>query len=198
MDLLIASSNPGKVREYQMLLTGLPVNLLSLTDVGLGDMDVEEYADTLEANATIKAHAYAEASGLPALADDTGLFIDALDGRPGVYPARYGGPDLTMPQRRQKVLDELGDIADDQRTARFACVIALGYDGKVRTVRGTCEGRIAREEVEGGSGFGYDAIFIPQGYAMSWSQVPMEEKNRISHRGQAAQLMIPILQRMIG
>src|SRR5690606_556572 len=125
MDLLIATSNPGKVREYRTLLADVPANLLGLNDVGLGDMDVEESGDTLEANASIKAQAYAQVSGLLTLADDTGLFVDALDGRPGVYPARYGGPGLTMQQRRQKLLAELGDTPDAQRTARFVCVIAL-------------------------------------------------------------------------
>lgn len=197
MDLLIATSNPGKVREYQTLLADAPVNLLGLNDVGLGDMDVEESGDTLEANASIKAQAYAHVSGLLTLADDTGLFVDALDGRPGVYPARYGGPGLTMQQRRQKLLAELGDTPDAQRTARFACVIALAWDGQIEMVRGTCEGRIAWAEEEGGEGFGYDSIFIPQGYAISWSHVPLDEKNRISHRGQAARQIVPILQRLL-
>ncbi len=197
MDLLIATSNPGKIREYQILLGDLPLNLLGLNDVGLADMDVEESADTLEENASIKARAYAQASGLPALADDTGLFVDALGGAPGVYPARYGGPDLTMAQRRQKLLNELGDTPESERTARFACVIALAHNGELTLVRGTCEGRIAFTETEGASGFGYDSLFIPSGYEISWSQVSMDEKNRISHRGRAVDQIIPVLEKLI-
>ncbi len=199
MNLLIATTNAGKIREYQTLLAELPFTLLSLNDVGLGDMDVEESADTLEANATLKASAYAQASALYALADDTGLFVDALDGRPGVYPARYGGPGLTMPQRRARLLGELGNIPAAQRTARFRCVIALGHphNETVQTVSGTCEGHIALEESEGGEGFGYDALFIPQGYTITWSHVPLDEKNRISHRGQAVHQVIPLLRDLL-
>jgi len=104
LKLLIATSNPGKMREYRQLLADAPVNLVGLADVGLADMSVDESGTTLEANASLKARAYARASGLTALADDTGLFVDALGGALGVYPARYGGPGLTMAQRREKLL----------------------------------------------------------------------------------------------
>jgi XTP/dITP diphosphohydrolase len=161
-------------------------------------MEVEEDGGSLEANATLKAKAYAQASGLPALADDTGLYVDALNGDPGIYPARYGGPGLTMAQRRQKVLAELGETPDEQRTARFVCVIALAYGDQLEMVRGVAEGKIALEEDEGAEGFGHDPIFISRGYDVTWGHVPLEEKNRISHRGQAARMMIPILQRVLG
>ncbi len=199
MDLLIGTSNPGKLHEFEVLLGELPLKLLTLKDVGLGDMDVEESATTLEENASLKVRAYSQASGLATLADDTGLMVDALGGAPGVYPARYGGPGLTMQQRRQKLLGELVGVPDEQRTARFACVIALAdpRNDMLTTVRGVCEGRIAQVEDEGGSGFGYDALFIPQGYDIPWSRVPMEEKNRISHRGRAAQLIVPVLEKLI-
>lgn len=199
MKLLIATTNPGKIREYEILLTGTSAQLLSLSDAGLGDMDVEENGTTIEENARIKAIAYMQASGLLTLADDTGLFVDALDGRPGVYPARYGGPGLTMPQRRARLLGELANVPDEKRTARFACVIALANpaDQSVELVRGTCEGHIAQtEDAEGREGFGYDALFIPQGYNIPWSSVSMDEKNRISHRGQAAQQAVLILERL--
>ena len=198
MKLLIATSNPGKVREYEILLAKHAVTLCSLTDVGLDSMHVDEDATTLVENASIKARAYADASGLIALADDTGLFVDALAGAPGVYPARYGGLDLTMQQRRQKLLNELGDTPVEQRTARFKCVIALARPQAehIATVSGTCEGRIAFSEDEGGSGFGYDSIFIPEGHKQSWSRVSLDEKNRISHRGQAVQKIIPIIQQL--
>lgn len=200
MDLLIGSSNAGKLHEYEALLNELPLRLLNLRDVGLADMEVAEDATTLEENALLKVKAYSQASGLVTLADDTGLFVDALNGEPGVYPARYGGPGLTMQERRQKLLGELEGIPDPQRTARFVCVIALAHPQTEdhHTVRGVCEGRIAQAESEGGSGFGYDALFIPQGYSLTWAHVPLEEKNRISHRGQAARLIVPILSSIIG
>jgi len=199
MKLLIATTNPGKVREYEILLAGAPVQLLSLADVGLSDMDVEESGTTLEDNARIKAEAYMKVSNLLTLADDTGLYVDALGGAPGVYPARYGGPGLTMPQRRAKLLGELANVPDDQRTARFVCLIALANpaDQSIKLVSGTCEGRIAQaDDAEGREGFGYDPIFISQGYDVPWSRVPMDEKNRISHRGQAARQAVQILERL--
>lgn len=197
MKLLIATTNPGKVHEYEILLTGAPVQLLSLKDVGLGGMDVEESGTTLEDNARIKATAYAQASGVLTLSDDTGLFVDALDGRPGVYPARYGGPGLTMPQRRAKLLGELANVPDEKRTARFVCVIALAKGDAIEWARGTCEGRIAQaDDPEGQEGFGYDSLFISQGYDVPWSRVPIDEKNRISHRGQAARKAVEILERL--
>jgi XTP/dITP diphosphohydrolase len=197
MDLLIATTNPGKIREYEILLVGAPVQLLNLAEVGLGDMDVDESGTTLEDNARIKAEAYMKASSMLTLADDTGLFVDALGGAPGVYPARYGGPGLTMPQRRAKLLDELANVPDEKRTARFVCLIALANpaDHSVELVRGTCEGRIAQtEDMEGREGFGYDPLFIAQGYDVPWSRLPMDKKNRISHRGQAARQAALILE----
>lgn len=199
MDLLIGTSNAGKLHEFEELLAELPLRLLSLKDVGLGDMEVEENATTLEENAGLKARAYSKASGLVTLADDTGLMVDALNGAPGVYPARYGGPGLTMQQRRQKLLGELADVPDEKRTARFACVIAVAdpQTDALITVRGECEGRIAQVDDEGGSGFGYDSVFIARGYEVPWSRVPLEEKNRISHRGKAARLIQPVLAQLM-
>jgi len=198
MDLLIGTGNTGKLGEFQELFVGVDLRLLSLKDVGLGDMDVEEHATTLEENAALKVKAYSEASGLVTVADDTGLFVDALDGRPGIYPARYGGPGLTPKDRRHKLLGELEDVPAEKRTARFVCVIAVANprSGEVTYVRGVCEGRIALAEDESGGGFGYDPVFIPQGYTNTFSSIPLAEKNRISHRGLAAAMMIPILQRM--
>lgn len=198
MDLLIGTSNVGKLGEFRELLIGVELCLLSLKDVGLGDMDVAENATTLEENAELKVRAYSQASGLVTLADDTGLFVDALGGAPGVYPARYGGPGLTPQQRRHKLLGALQGISADQRTARFACVIAVAHPltGEIASVRGVCEGQIALEEEQGSSGFGYDAIFIPKGYDMTFSSIPLDEKNHISHRGLAAALIIPVLRRM--
>lgn len=198
MDLLIGTSNKGKLEEFQMMLASLPVRLLSLKDVGLGDMDVDENAGSLEGNAELKVRAYSKASGLITLADDTGLEIDALGGEPGIYPARYGGPTLTMADRRQKVLSQMVNIPDEQRTARFICVIALAnpQTDELITVRGVCPGRIAQAEDTSGGGFGYDPVFIPEGYDQTFSGLPPEEKNRISHRGRASQLLLPSLSRL--
>lgn len=198
MDLLIGTGNAGKLGEFQELLDGVDLRLLSLKDVGLGDMDVAEDATTLEENAELKVKAYSQASGIVTLADDTGLFVDALDGRPGIYPARYGGPGLTPQQRRHKLLGELEGVPVEKRSARFACVIAVANprNGETISVRGVCEGQIALAEEEGGSGFGYDAVFIPRGYITTFSSIPLAEKNRISHRGLAAAMIIPILQRL--
>ena len=120
--LLIGTSNPGKLREYAVLLADLPVRLLSLRDAGLDSLDIEEPYETFEENAAHKARAYAQASGLLAFADDSGLVVDALGGRPGVYSARYGGP--TDRDRYMKLLGELENVPDEQRTARFVCVSA--------------------------------------------------------------------------
>jgi len=198
MDLLIGTSNAGKLGELRELLGDLDVRLLSLKDVGLGDMDVAEDATTLEENAELKVNAYSKASGKITLADDTGLYVDALDGRPGIYPARYGGPGLTPKDRRQKLLGELQGVPADKRTARFACVIAVAnpQTGETTSVRGVCEGCIALEEDLSGGGFGYDPVFIPKGYDVTFSSIGVEEKNRISHRGLAVALIIPVLRRM--
>ncbi len=200
MDLLIGTSNEGKLKEYQTLLAELDARLLDLGAVGLADMEVAEDATTLEENASLKAWAYARASGLVTLADDTGLFVDALGGAPGVYPARYGGPGLTMQQRRQKLLTELAGVPDEQRRARFRCVIAIAdlRSEKLTTVSGDCEGKIALSEAEGPAGFGYDALFIPAGYDRPWSQVSQAEKNAISHRGQAARQALKFLMELTG
>jgi len=199
MDLLIGTSNVGKLHEFEVIFAGLPLRLLNLNDIGLADMDVEETATTLEDNARLKAEAYANAAGYLTLADDTGLYVDAVDGAPGIYPHRYGGPGLTMAGRRQKLLDEISGVPDEARTAQFVCVIALANpaNGEVTSVKGTCPGRIAQAESDMGTGFGYDPIFIPQGYAQTFSQLSEAEKNRISHRGRAAQKIVPILSDLI-
>ncbi|NWG18077.1 MAG: RdgB/HAM1 family non-canonical purine NTP pyrophosphatase [Chloroflexi bacterium] len=195
LDLLIGTGNVGKVNEYRALLAGVPVNLFDLHDVGLADLDVEEDGGTLEANARLKARAYADAGGRLTLADDTGLIVDALGGAPGIYPARYGGPGLTMAQRRARLLAELAGIPAAERSARFVCVIVAAHPqaGEMLSFEGVCEGQIALAEAEGEHGFGYDAIFIPQGSDRPLSLMPMAQKNQISHRGQAVRRLIPYL-----
>lgn len=197
MQILIATGNKGKLKEFQLLLANAPVKLVLPTDIGLDAFDVEETGSTLGENAMLKARAYAEASGLYALSDDTGLYVDALDGRPGIYPARYGGPGLDAGGRRQKLLGELTDVPDEKRTARFECVIALANPKTLDsiTVTGVCPGRIATEE-RGLHGFGYDPIFVPDGYTETLAELADKDealKNEISHRGDAARKMIPML-----
>mgnify|MGYP000651517193 CR=1 FL=1 len=198
-ELLIGTTNRGKLAEYEALLKSLPVRLRSVRDVGLDTLDVEENADTYEENAVHKARVYAQASGLYALADDTGLIIDALDGRPGIYSHRYAGPDADDRARYEKVLAEMDGVPDAQRTARFVCVVALVNPQTLESVTttGTVEGRIARTPDLSGGGFGYDAVFLPNGYSTALSALSMDEKNQISHRGNALRQMLPILERLI-
>ena len=179
------------------MLSTLPLRLVSPADLGLQDLEVAEDGDSLEANATHKARVWAAHGGLPALADDTGLFVDALDGAPGIYPARWGGPDLSMAQRRQKLLDALGDAAPESRGARFVCVIAVAWGERLELARGEHEGRIAMEEMPGPAGFGYDSIFIPRGEDRSWAQLPSEMKQRGSHRSLAAARIVPSMRLLL-
>jgi XTP/dITP diphosphohydrolase len=197
MDLLIATTNLGKLREIQALLADAPVRCVSLRDISLDSMDVEESGDTYEANAALKAAAYASASGLFSLADDTGLEVDALDGRPGLYSHRYAGP--TDRDRYEKLLGELNDVPDERRTARFICAIAVTnpQTGESDMVRGVCHGKIAWTPCGGTEGFGYDAVFLPDGAdGECLAALPMEAKNAVSHRGDAARNLIPVLVRL--
>jgi XTP/dITP diphosphohydrolase len=193
IDLLIGTSNPGKVREYATLLAEVPARLLSLRDVGLESHDPDEPFPTYAENAAHKALSYARASGLLALADDSGLEVDALDGRPGVYSARYGGGGDRG--RYLKLLDEMKAVPDSARGARFQCVVALAdpVSGQVELGSGECHGRIAHAPGEGNNGFGYDAVFIADGYDVCFSALPPEAKHAISHRGRAVRALIPRL-----
>jgi XTP/dITP diphosphohydrolase len=197
MRLLIATQNKGKQREIQNLLEDAPVTLVTPQDVGLADFKVEETGDSLGENAILKAKAFAEASGIYALADDTGLFIDALNGRPGIYAARYGDPTWDDGGRRKGLLQEMANIPKSQRTARFECVIALANPQTLAciTVHGICPGQITLQE-RGNSGFGYDAVFLPDGYNQTFAEIADHDekmKDRVSHRGDAARKIIPML-----
>jgi len=187
--LLVATNNPGKVREYEELLAGLPFEITYPAQEGL-DLEVDETGETFEANARLKAAAFAQASGLPTLADDSGLEVDALGGAPGVYSARYAGPGSTDTDRYRKLLAALLGVPDEQRTARFRCVVALALpNGIVRTGEGRVEGRIGTEP-RGDNGFGYDPVFIVSGRGgLTMAELPASEKNRISHRARAVQAL---------
>jgi XTP/dITP diphosphohydrolase len=195
MDLVLGTHNKGKLREYQSLFVEAPINLLMLDDVGLSAFDVDETGTTIEANAQLKAQGYANASNMLTMADDTGLEIDALDGRPGVYAARYGNSDR---ERCEKVLAELTGVPDEKRTARFVCAIVVAKPNSepLITVRGTVEGRIAHAIGGGNEGFGYDPVFIPDGYHVTWSAIPLREKNQMSHRGSAVRKLLPLLRKI--
>jgi ribonuclease PH len=194
-EILVATGNSGKIKEYQKLLADLPIKLLSLQDVNLANMDVDENADTFEGNAILKAKTYAHASGKITIADDSGLCVDALGGAPGVHSSRYAGDHATDADRRNKVLAQLRDVPPAARGAYFMCVIAL-FDpdtDELQTVSGRCDGTIAIVESTGQNGFGYDPIFIPQGYDLTYADLPHEVKHQSSHRGRAVQALIPIL-----
>jgi XTP/dITP diphosphohydrolase len=194
MRLLIATTNPGKVREYQQLLNGLNCGLVGLTEVGI-TQDVAETGTTYEANALLKAREYAALSGLLTLADDSGLEVAALDGRPGLHSARYA-PD--SPARIQRLLAEMQNMPSGRRSARFQCVIALAWpDGHSEVTSGTCEGWITTE-ARGSNGFGFDPVFYVPERDMTMAELPDDVKNQISHRAHAAQKMRPILARILG
>jgi XTP/dITP diphosphohydrolase len=193
MQLLIATTNPGKVREYRKLLDGLACELVGLSDVGITE-DVAETGATYEENAILKAREYATRSGLLTLADDSGLEVDALQGRPGVHSARYA-PD--SPTRVRKLLTELENVPHGQRSARFRCVIALVHPGgQLDITTGSCEGSIAHE-ARGTNGFGFDPVFFMPEYQATMAELPEDTKNTVSHRARAAQKMRPILGRML-
>jgi XTP/dITP diphosphohydrolase len=191
--LLVATNNPGKVREYEQLLNDLPVEITFPAGEGLS-LEVDESGETFEENARIKAVAYARASGLLTLADDSGLEVDVLGGGPGVRSARYAGPESSDADRYRKLLAALQDVPPGQRSARFRCVVALAQPGgKVYTTDGRCEGEIGFEP-HGKHGFGYDPIFIVKGYGgRTMAELPPDLKNRISHRARAAAAARPLL-----
>ena len=183
--LLLATTNKGKAAEYRDLLEGLGFELVTLDKAGISQEADESY-NTFEENARHKAAFYAELGGLLTLADDSGLEVDALQGEPGVRSSRYAGDNATDSDRVDFLLNKVKDIPQQGRTARFRCVIAVARpDGPVETVEGICEGYIALEPM-GTNGFGYDPIFLFRKYDKTMAELPMEIKNRISHRGRAA------------
>lgn len=181
--ILIATRNRHKLEEMRLALEGMGIELRSAFD--FADLpDVVEDADTLEGNALKKARETFVLTGITSVADDTGLEVDALGGRPGVWSARYAGEGATYAMNVDKLLAELSDVPIDRRTARFRTVIAVAGPAGEWTVDGVCEGMILTERV-GDAGFGYDPVFRPEGYDRSFAEMTMEEKNLISHRGKA-------------
>lgn len=195
--LLVATHNQGKLQNFADMLQDLAIEWRSLDDVGVMQ-DVEETGRTFRENSVLKAQIYAAETGLLTLADDSGLEVDALEGAPGVYTARYGGASITAVQRYQKLLNEIKTVPEPQRTARFRCVIVLAApDGTILgESEGVCEGRIALEPA-GDNGFGYDPVFYLPQFQQTMAQLPAAQKHQISHRGQAVQAIVPRLRELL-
>ncbi len=195
MQIVLATHNRGKMEEMSAILGHLPVELLALDafpEIG----DIPETGNTLKENAFIKAETVHRLTGLPALADDTGLEVDALNGAPGIYSARYAGADATFDDNCQKMLKELHGIPIEKRTARFRTVIAFVNGGEKEWVEGVAEGRII-EDKRGIGGFGYDPIFYYPPLRKTFAELDSVEKNSISHRGKALRNFCGILEKWI-
>jgi len=194
--LLIATRNKQKKRELQAILTGWDVQLLSLDDIAAIPEIIEDGA-TFAENAIKKARITADLSGCITLADDSGLEVEALGGAPGIFSARFAGLQADDEANNRKILYLLKDVGEDKRIARFVCVIAVAVpNGEVYTVQGICEGKIAHRS-QGQGGFGYDPLFIPQGFSRTFAELEEEDKNQISHRGQALLQVLPLLRSIL-
>ena len=190
-ELVLATRNAGKILEVERLLQAHApqIHVRSVSEFNLDD--VEETGDTFEANALLKAETIARNTGLPALADDSGIAIDALGGAPGIYSARWAGVHGDDAANIAKVLEQLDSIPDADRGAQFVCVIALALpDGRSMTVRAEVEGQVRRVPM-GDQGFGYDPIFQPDGFAITTAEMSPEQKDAISHRGKALREIAP-------
>ena len=190
--LLIGSGNRDKAAELRELLDGTPWEVKGLADFPAIEEPVED-ADDFEGNALLKARYYGEHFGMTCVADDSGLEVDALDGAPGIYAARYAGEHCSYDDNNRKLLSELAEVAPEKRTARFICCAAfVDVDGTELTVRGVVEGCIAMA-CSGSKGFGYDPLFVPGGNTKTFSELDPAEKHRISHRGDAFRKMCAYL-----
>jgi XTP/dITP diphosphohydrolase len=194
--VVLASRNPHKLEELQAVMdeAGIAIEWISALDIP--DLpEVIEDRDTLEGNALKKAREVSMFTNLPALADDTGLEVDALDGAPGVYSARYAGEEATYQDNVDKLLKELAAVPKEERTARFRTVVALVEGEQTHTFHGVCEGRIITQP-SGDKGFGYDPVFLPDGFDQTFAELEAATKNKISHRGRALQKLIDFLQQI--
>jgi XTP/dITP diphosphohydrolase len=192
--LLIATTSAGKLREWQALLANLPFELVSLGEVGI-DFDVEETGSTFAQNAVLKVEAYGHASGLLTLAEDSGLMVAALGGRPGVHSARWEG--LDYGHKNDLLIHLLDSKTGHERACRYACVTALRHpDGRQWQARGELRGQIA-SAAAGSGGFGYDPVFFIPRLKRTLAEVSVDQKDRISHRGRAARRIRPILRELV-
>ena len=194
--VIIASGNKGKLKEFQTLMEGLDVKVKSMKDFPeIGD--IEENGQSFAENAYIKAKAVFDATGCMAIADDSGLEVDALGGAPGIYSARYAGEEKDDEANNQKLLEALEDIEDEKRGAQFHCaIVAIDKDGNRYDAEGIVRGRILRA-ARGDNGFGYDPLFYVEDYGKTTAELSMEEKNSISHRGQAVRAIVATLQKEV-
>ena len=193
MKIIAATKNKGKMAELDAILKDYDIQLLSWDDAGLGDLEIDETGTTCEENSYIKAKAICDMTGLAALADDTGLFVDALGGEPGINSARYAGEHGNDAANRAKLLEKLQGVPFEERTAKFVTVITVVYpDGRVLAARGECPGHITEEEL-GERGFGYDSLFVPEGHEETFAQLPAEYKNSLSHRHKALEKLTEII-----
>lgn len=189
-EIIFASHNKGKIAEIREILAPYNIKVLSADDLNLPDVD--ETGKTFEENAYIKALAAAKSRNLPCFADDSGLCVDAMGGRPGVYTARYA-PNRDFNLGMDRLLKELDDAKTQNRAAHFSCVIVIAYpDGSYKSFEGRVDGSIAKQK-SGHAGFGYDPIFIPTGFSRSFAEFSSNEKNKISHRGRALQKFVAYL-----
>ena len=192
--IILATNNKSKVKEISEMMSGSDITFESLADAGI-NVEVEETGTTFEKNALLKAREICKLSGKPTISDDSGLEIDALDGAPGIYSSRFMGEDTSYDIKNNALIEKLENIADPDRTARFRCCMALVLpDGREFVTEGAMEGIIAREP-KGINGFGYDPIlFIPE-YNRTSAELSSEEKNNISHRGEALRKMIEVIKK---
>ena len=192
--IIFATGNEGKMREVRMILGDLGIQVISMKEAGV-TAEADENGTTFEENAIIKAKEIMEKTGEIVLADDSGLEVDALGGEPGIYSARYMGYDTSYHIKNNSLIERLEGKTGEERSARFVCAIAACFpDGRVLTTRGTMEGQIGYEE-KGENGFGYDPVFYLPEYQCYSAELPLEEKNKLSHRGKALRLMKEALQR---
>lgn len=183
-EVVFASHNAGKIKEIKELLQPFGINVKSALDMELPD--VEETGSTFAENSLLKSQTIAELTGLPCIADDSGLCVDALNGAPGVYSARYA-PNRNFDKGMEKLLAEMAQSPNKSRKAHFSCVISLAFpNGGYELFEGRVDGHIAAEK-QGNGGFGYDPLFIPDGFAKSFAQMSKDEKNQVSHRGRAVE-----------
>jgi len=195
LKIAIATRNPGKAREIEALVSKVGVELTSLLDLGLSQ--VEETGSTFEENAVLKAKALAKQTGLWALADDSGLEVDALGGAPGVRSARFAGDGAGDDENNRKLLDALAAVPQERRGAQFRCVIALASPAQMTWItEGVCRGRIAQAP-SGQGGFGYDPLFVPEGFDKTFAEMTPEEKAEVSHRGIALRKMAAVIESLV-
>ena len=187
--IVAATQNKNKVKEIEAITGGFGFRVIRRGEAGVPDIDIVEDGDTFEQNSLIKAREIMKLSGMAAIADDSGVAVDAIGGAPGVISARYAGEESDDKKNREKLLKELDGVPQEKRAARFVSVISLVYpDGKEITSRGECEGHIIFKE-RGENGFGYDSLFVPLGYEKTFAELSPEEKNKISHRANALKLL---------